>query len=57
MYEKGYIYKGKKPSIGVSRNETALAEAEIEYADTNASPYMLSSKLWMTRENLPAMQI
>ena len=30
MYEKGYIYKGKKPVYWCPKDETALAEAEIE---------------------------
>ncbi len=33
MFEKGYIYKGKKPVYWCPSDETALAEAEIEYAD------------------------
>ncbi len=33
MYEKGYIYKGLKPVYWCPKDETALAEAEIEYAD------------------------
>ncbi|MCL2153570.1 MAG: isoleucine--tRNA ligase [Oscillospiraceae bacterium] len=33
MYEKGYIYKGLKPVYWCPADETALAEAEIEYAD------------------------
>ena len=33
MYELGYIYKGKKPVYWCAQDETALAEAEIEYAD------------------------
>lgn len=33
MYEKGYIYKGLKPVYWCTDCETALAEAEIEYAD------------------------
>ena len=33
MFEKGYIYKGKKPVYWCPHDETALAEAEIEYAD------------------------
>ncbi len=33
MYRKGYIYKGKKPVYWCSHDETALAEAEIEYAE------------------------
>ena len=33
MFKKGYIYKGKKPVYWCPHDETALAEAEIEYAD------------------------
>ena len=33
MYRKGYIYKGLKPVYWCPHDETALAEAEIEYQD------------------------
>ncbi|MCD7776465.1 MAG: class I tRNA ligase family protein, partial [Firmicutes bacterium] len=33
MYRRGYIYKGLKPVYWCPHDETALAEAEIEYAD------------------------
>ncbi len=33
MYKKGYIYKGFKPVYWCYHDETALAEAEIEYQD------------------------
>ena len=33
MYKKGYIYKGSKPVYWCPHDETALAEAEIEYRD------------------------
>ena len=33
MFEKGYIYKGLKPVYWCNHDETALAEAEIEYRD------------------------
>ena len=33
MYEKGYIYKGLRPVYWCPTDETALAEAEIEYYD------------------------
>ena len=33
MYKKGYIYKGLKPVYWCPHDETALAEAEIEYQD------------------------
>ncbi|NLV86437.1 MAG: isoleucine--tRNA ligase, partial [Clostridiales bacterium] len=41
MFEKGYIYRGKKPVYWCSHDETALAEAEIEYKDvSNQSIYV-----------------
>ncbi len=33
MYKSGYIYRGLKPVYWCSHDETALAEAEIEYQD------------------------
>ncbi len=33
MFRKGYIYKGLKPVYWCPKDETALAEAEIEYKD------------------------
>ncbi|MBR5527698.1 MAG: isoleucine--tRNA ligase, partial [Clostridia bacterium] len=33
MYKKGYIYKGLKPVYWCPNDETALAEAEIEYKE------------------------
>ena len=33
MFKKGYIYKGLKPVYWCAHDETALAEAEIEYQD------------------------
>ena len=33
MFKKGYIYKGLKPVYWCAKDETALAEAEIEYKD------------------------
>ncbi len=33
MFKKGYIYKGLKPVYWCPHDETALAEAEIEYQD------------------------
>ncbi len=33
MFKKGYIYKGLKPVYWCPNDETALAEAEIEYKD------------------------
>lgn len=41
MFEKGYIYKGLKPVYWCADCETALAEAEVEYADhTSDSIYV-----------------
>ena len=41
MYKKGYIYKGLKPVYWCPSDETALAEAEIEYqTDTCTSIYV-----------------
>lgn len=41
MYEKGYVYKGLKPVYWCADCETALAEAEVEYADhTSSSIYV-----------------
>lgn len=41
MVEKGYIYRGLKPIYWCINDETALAEAEIEYADhTSHSIYV-----------------
>ncbi len=33
MYKNGYVYKGLKPVYWCANCETALAEAEVEYAD------------------------
>ena len=41
MYQKGYVYKGLKPVYWCADCETALAEAEVEYADhTSHSIYV-----------------
>ena len=41
MYRKGYIYKGLKPVYWCPKDETALAEAEIEYrTDSCTSIYV-----------------
>ena len=41
MYKKGYIYKGLKPVYWCPKDETALAEAEIEYqTDSCTSIYV-----------------
>lgn len=41
LVEGGYVYKGQKPVNWCTRCETALAEAEVEYADhTSPSVYV-----------------
>jgi len=45
MYEKGYIYKGLKPVYWCPNDETALAEAEIEYADVPCKPIFVKFKI------------
>jgi len=45
MYEKGYIYKGYKPVYWCPTDETALAEAEIEYADVPCNAIFVKFKL------------
>jgi len=36
LTKKGYVYRGRKPVNWCSRCETALAEAEVEYADKSS---------------------
>ena len=43
MAEKGYIYKGLKPVYWCPTCQTALAEAEIEYADDPVHHHVTSS--------------
>ena len=45
MYEKGYIYKGLKPVYWCPHDETALAEAEIEYADVPCTAIYVRFKI------------
>ena len=45
MYEKGYIYKGKKPVYWCPKDETALAEAEIEYSDDQCQSIYVKFKV------------
>ncbi|QNQ82453.1 isoleucine--tRNA ligase [Lactobacillus sp. PV037] len=37
MFDKGYIYKGKKPVYWSWSSESTLAEAEVEYKDVEAN--------------------
>lgn len=45
MFEKGYIYKGLKPVYWCNHDETALAEAEIEYSDDACTSIYVKFKL------------
>ncbi len=45
MFEKGYIYKGLKPVYWCNHDETALAEAEIEYQDDKCTSIYVKFKL------------
>lgn len=45
MYKKGYIYKGLKPVYWCTDCETALAEAEIEYADVDTTSIYVKFKV------------
>ena len=49
MYEKGYIYKGFKPVYWCTHDETALAEAEIEYADVPCAAIFVKFKVNETK--------
>ena len=45
MYKKGYIYKGLKPVYWCNHDETALAEAEIEYKDISCTSIYVKFKI------------
>lgn len=45
MFEKGYIYRGKKPVYWCCHDETALAEAEIEYKDIDCKSIFVKFKV------------
>lgn len=45
MFEKGYIYRGKKPVYWCCHDETALAEAEIEYSDIDCKSIFVKFKV------------
>ena len=53
MYEKGYIYKGLKPVYWCPNDETALAEAEIEYQDDPCTTVYVSSRCTMISASSP----
>ena len=45
MFKKGYIYKGLKPVYWCPVDETALAEAEIEYKDDKCTSIFVKFKV------------
>ncbi len=45
MFERGYIYRGLKPVYWCPHDETALAEAEIEYADDKCTSIYVKFKV------------
>ncbi|HOQ13592.1 MAG TPA: class I tRNA ligase family protein, partial [Bacillota bacterium] len=45
MFKKGYIYKGLKPVYWCPHDETALAEAEIEYQDDKCESIYVKFRL------------
>ena len=54
MYRKGYIYKGLKPVYWCPKDETALAEAEIEYQDDPCTSIYVKFALKDTKGKLDA---
>ncbi len=56
MYEKGYIYKGLKPVYWCPHDETALAEAEIEYQDDPCTTVYVRFPLQDDLGKLPHLQ-
>ena len=55
MYEKGYIYKGLKPVYWCPHDETALAEAEIEYQDDPCTTVYVKFPLADDQGRLPGI--
>ena len=53
MYRKGYIYKGFKPVYWCPKDETALAEAEIEYKDDPVTTVYVKFPLCDDKGRLP----
>ena len=53
MYRKGYIYKGLKPVYWCPKDETALAEAEIEYRTDTCTSIFVKFKLKDDKGKLP----
>ncbi len=52
MYKNGYIYKGLKPVYWCPHDETALAEAEIEYQDDPCTTVYMKFPMLMDNAKL-----
>ena len=55
MYKKGYIYKDFKPVYWCPHDETALAEAEIEYQDDPCTTVYVKFPMHDDCESFPVM--
>ena len=55
MFRKGYIYKGMKPVYWCPKDETALAEAEIDYKTDKCTSIYVKFKMKNAAETLPAI--
>jgi isoleucyl-tRNA synthetase len=55
MYKKGYIYKGLKPVYWCPKDETALAEAEIEYHDDPVTTVFVKFPMFDDLGKLPGV--
>jgi len=55
MYKKGYIYKGLKPVYWCPKDETALAEAEIEYHDDPVTTVFVKFPMYDDLGKLPGV--
>ena len=48
--EKGYVYRGRKPVYWCLFDQTALAEAEVEYEDHTSPSMWVTLRRWVKRE-------
>ena len=55
MFKKGYIYKGLKPVYWCPKDETALAEAEIEYHDDPCTTVYVKFPMYDDLGKLPGV--
>ncbi len=57
MFKRGYIYKGLKPVYWCPHDETALAEAEIEYADDKCTSIFVKFKVQDDKGKLAGLDL